>query len=79
MLKANKEFYELRVAKNGEGNEYSILAGKKYAVCLQTASHGDEARELLMKLLVTSKQVLGPNHNTTKQVEALLEYGSTHS
>jgi hypothetical protein len=73
VLKANKEFYELRVTKNGEGNEYSILAGKKYAVCLQTANHGDEAKELLMKLLVTSKQVLGPNHNTTKEVQCALE------
>jgi hypothetical protein len=25
VLKANKEFYELCVTRNGEGNEYSIL------------------------------------------------------
>jgi len=31
---------------------------------------GGEARELLTELLATSKQVLGPHHNTTKEVAA---------
>jgi hypothetical protein len=29
--------------------------------------------ELLMKLLATSKQVLGPHHNITKEIESTLE------
>ena len=79
MLRAFQELYELRVAEYGEEHESTIRAGIVYAYKLHDANRGDEARELLMKLLVTSKQVLGPNHNTTKQVEALLEYDSTHS
>jgi hypothetical protein len=74
VLKASQEVYELRVTKNGEGNEYTIDAGIIYAMELQQANRGVEARDLLMKLLATSKQVLGPHHSTTKQVEVLLEY-----
>ena len=40
-------------------------AGKNYAGELQDANRGVEARELLAKLLATSKQVLGPDHNVT--------------
>ena len=72
-LKASKELYELRVAKHGEAHEITILAGKHYAGGLQSANRGDEARELLTKLLATSKQVLGPHHNTTKGIEAKLK------
>jgi hypothetical protein len=59
----------LRIAELGEENEYTIRAGRHYAINLRTANHGDEARELLTKLLATSKQVLGPHHKTTKKVE----------
>jgi hypothetical protein len=51
------------------GNEYTISAGKTYALSLQDANRDDEARELLIKLLSTSKQVLGSHHNLTKEVE----------
>jgi hypothetical protein len=37
------------------------------------ANRGVEARELLTKLLGTSKRVLGPHHNMTKEVESDLE------
>ena len=40
---------------------------------IQKANHGDEARALLTKLPATSKQVLGHQHNTTKEVALLLE------
>jgi hypothetical protein len=72
MLKASQELYELRIAKLGEKNEYTIHAGRKYAIRLRKTNRGDEARELLTKLLATSKQVLGPHHNTTKGVAAEL-------
>jgi hypothetical protein len=68
LLNANQELYELRVAEHGEGSELAIDSGVIYAVLLQKANRGDEARDLLTKLLATSKQVLGPHHNTTKEV-----------
>ena len=72
LLKANEELYELRIAELGEENEYTIDAGKNYALRLHKANCGGEARELLTKLLATSKQVLGPHHKTTKEVESVL-------
>jgi hypothetical protein len=69
-VKTFQELYALRVTKNGEGNENTIHAGKDYAV---------EAMELLTKLLATSKQVLGPHHNITKQVESTLEFVNNES
>jgi hypothetical protein len=69
ILRASQEVYKLRVAKFGEGNEYTIHAGKNYAINLRKANRWDEARELLTKLLSTSKQVLGPDHKTTKEVK----------
>jgi hypothetical protein len=62
VLKASQELYEMRVAKYGEGNEYTITAGKIYAGHLQKVNRGEDARRLLMKLSATSKQVLGPHH-----------------
>jgi hypothetical protein len=41
-------------------------------VRLQKANRGEEARELLMKLLAKSKQVFGSDHNITKEVESML-------
>jgi hypothetical protein len=73
LLKANQELYELRIAKLGEENEYTIIAGKFYAYYLRKANREDEARELLTKMLATSKLVLGPDHNTTKEVELVLK------
>jgi hypothetical protein len=69
LLKASQELYELRVAEFGEENEYTIDAGTDYAIYLQKANHETEARELLMKLLATSKQVFGSDHNITKSIE----------
>jgi len=73
LVKTSQAVYELRVAKLGEGHEDTILAGNIYAHALQKANRGDEARELLMKLLATSKQVLGPHHKTTKGIESTLK------
>jgi hypothetical protein len=72
-LEASQELYELRIAEIGEKNELTIRAGKNYAIALWNAKRGDEARELLIKLLATSKQVLGPDHNVTKEIEFALQ------
>jgi hypothetical protein len=72
LIKASREVYELRVTKLGDENENTIIAGKSYALRLQTANCREEARELLMKLLATSKQVFGSDHNITKSVESML-------
>jgi hypothetical protein len=69
LLKVSQELYELRIAKFGEGDECTIDAGRNYAINLRNANRGDEARDLLTKLLATSTQVLGSNHKTTKKVE----------
>jgi hypothetical protein len=74
-LTANQEVYELRVAELGEENEYTIDAGVDYARDLHNANRRKEARELLIKLLATSKQVLGSHHNMTKEVELELQRG----
>ena len=68
VLKASQELYELRIAEHGDENEYTIDSGVIYANHLQKANRGDEARELLTKLLVTSKQVLGSDHQTSKRL-----------
>jgi hypothetical protein len=73
LLKASRELYELRIAVLGEEHEDTIRAGNNYAINLRKANHGDEARELLTKLLATSKQVLGPHHHTTKEVTSALK------
>jgi hypothetical protein len=72
VLKVSQELYELRIAEYGEENELTIHAGIDYAIDLQKANRWEEARELLMKLLATSKQVFGSDHNITKSVESML-------
>jgi hypothetical protein len=74
VLKASQELYDMRVAKYGEGNEYTIIGGKIHAGHLQDANREEEARKLLMKLLAQSKQVLGSHHNIIKDVEMALEH-----
>jgi hypothetical protein len=71
-MKASQELYELRIAELGEEHEDTIRAGKHYAGELQIANRREEAKELLMKLLATSKQVFGSDHNITKSVESML-------
>ena len=73
LLKTSRELYELRVASFGEEHGYTIIAGKDYAVDLQKVDRGDEARELLTKLLAASKRILGSHHNITKEIESELE------
>ena len=41
-----------------------------YDIKLKHINRGDEAREFLTKLLSTSKQVFGSDHNITKGIEA---------
>jgi hypothetical protein len=72
LLKVSQELYELRVAKLGEEHVRTIDAGKIYAQRLQKSNRREEARELLMKLLATSKQVFMSDHNITKSVESML-------
>ena len=78
-LKACQELYELRVAELGEGDYLTICDGKNYAGELQRANRRDEATELLTKLLITSKQVLGPHHSTTKDIELALKRTNNNS
>jgi hypothetical protein len=73
LLNASRELYELRAAKFGEEHEYTIDAGRNYALELYDANRGVEAMDLLMKLLAMSKQVLGPHHNITKEVKMALD------
>jgi len=79
VLKACQELYELRVAELGEEDYLTIRDGKNYAGELQRANRRDEATELLTKLLITSKQVLGPHHSTTKEVELALKCTNDNS
>jgi hypothetical protein len=72
LLKASRELYEMRVSEYGDEHYYTIDAGKIYALRLQKSNRQAEARELLMKLLATSKQVFGSGHKITKQVESML-------
>ena len=73
LVKASQELYETRVAEYGYEDDYTIDAGIDYAINLRKANRGDEARDLLTMLFTTSKQILGPQHNTTKRVESELE------
>ena len=73
VLKASEELYKVRAAELGDEHEHTIKSGKNYATALRNANRGDEARELLTKLLATSKQILGSHHNTTKEIELKLE------
>ena len=77
LLRASQEMYEMRVAQIGEEHEYTIHAGRNYVINLRKANRKTEARELLTKLLATSKQVLGPHHKTTMDVESTLESFNT--
>jgi hypothetical protein len=72
LLNASRDVYELRIAEFGEEHNYTITAGKNYALRLRKANRREEARELLMKLLATSKQILGHHHSITKDIESQL-------
>jgi hypothetical protein len=61
----------LCVAQIGEGHGLTLHLGANYAIELRKANRGDEAKKLLIKLLATSKQVLGPH---TKEVTSRLEW-----
>jgi hypothetical protein len=73
LVKTSQKLYVLRIAEFGEEHGYTITAGKFLAMKLQDAKRGGEARDLLTKLLATSKQVLGPHHNITKDIESMLQ------
>jgi hypothetical protein len=73
LFKTSRELYELRVTKHGEEHENTIDAGKIYALRLRNADRREEARELLMKLLATSKQVFGSDHTITTDIESELK------
>jgi hypothetical protein len=62
----------LRIAEDGDEHYYTIDAGKNYADILQKSNRQEEARELLIQLLATSKQVFGSDHNITKSVESMI-------
>ena len=63
----------MHVARFGPGNKYAIDASAKYSIHLHKANCGVETMDLLTKFLATSKQVLGPDQNITKEVASALE------
>jgi hypothetical protein len=71
--------YKLRVTKLGGKHEDTIHAGQIYAFHLLKANRNAEARDLLTKLLATSKQVLGPDHNTTKDMRVRMQLEGVYS
>ena len=73
VLTTSRDLYELRTVEFGEDYEYTILAGNDYARDLLNANQLTEAMELLSKLLITNKRVLGLHHKTTKEVESTLK------
>jgi MoaA/NifB/PqqE/SkfB family radical SAM enzyme len=73
LLRTFKELYDLGVAQHGEDHERTIITGQIYSLILQNANREDEARELLTKLLATSKQILGSHHKFTKEIESALK------
>jgi hypothetical protein len=75
IVNATRELYEAGIAQLGESSEYTIRMGMNYAIELQKFNRGDESKELLTKSLATSKQVFGPDHKTTKDVEYALKHG----
>ena len=75
IVNATRELYEAGIAQLGESSEYTIRMGMYYAIELQKFNRGDESKELLTKSLATSKQVFGPDHKTTKDVEYVLKHG----
>jgi hypothetical protein len=79
LLQASQKLYELRVVELGEQHVDTIDAGRSYAINLHNANRGDEAMDLLTKLLATSKQVFGPDHNITKEVASALESVSANA
>jgi hypothetical protein len=59
LLQASQELYEVSVDKFGEVNELTIRVGEFHDIELRKVNRGGgEARDLLSKLLATSKQVL---------------------
>jgi hypothetical protein len=74
VMKISQELYKMRVAENGEEDAVTIHAGRNYAIHLKNANRREEARDLLTKLLATSKQVLGSHHNITKDIRLELLY-----
>jgi hypothetical protein len=76
LVKASYDAYKLRVDQYGEEDGDTIHAGKIHAFHLLKANRNAEARELLTKLLTTSKQVLGSHHSTTMDVASQLQFVS---
>jgi hypothetical protein len=68
LVTTSQELYELHIAEHGDEHYYTIISGKSYAINLQLANRRGEARELLTKLLATSKQVLGLHHKSPRRL-----------
>jgi hypothetical protein len=65
--------YESYVAKYGKEGKTTITSGVTLAIALWEAKQPMEAERLLTRLATVSKRVLGPQHNTTKQVKSWLK------
>ncbi|KAL9185696.1 hypothetical protein ACHAXT_003473 [Thalassiosira profunda] len=73
-LEHNRKLHKTCVATAGEGDLSTITSGGLLAASLKAAHHGIEAERLLTKLATSSKRVLGPERDETKQILAELKY-----
>jgi len=72
-LENTKRIYEDNVDYFGENSEDAIITGIEYASGLRAANFSIKAERLLMKLVATSRQVYGEEHNCTKESCELLD------
>lgn len=72
-VKIARANYEYRIKECGENSCDTISAGLWYGLQLRSANHTIEALRLVTKLAATSRRVHGPDHESTKQADELLE------
>ncbi len=72
-LKSFKNIYHNELERLGPNAEETIRAGYLYADCLISANHSIKAERLLTKLVATSRQVYGEDHNYTSRIVTLLK------
>ena len=72
-LKRYREFYELRMQKNGEFSETTMYMGLRLGEVLAHANHHIEAERLVSKLAATCIRIYGREHNMTKEAQEKLD------
>ncbi len=72
-LKQLQTIYDIDINLYGDVSKCTIKFGMNLAISLWHTKCRIKAKILMTKLASTSKQVLGPEHNTTKLVEPILQ------